>query len=246
MTTTKLGIEKPKVVSQEEWVEVRKTLLKKEKEFTRLRDQLSAERRELPWVRIDKEYVFEGPDGAMTLADLFGGRSQLIIYHFMWRWDLDAGCPSCSYLSDNVQGGLVHLENHDVKYVAVSHAPFSKLQAFKKRMGWNFDMVSSFESDFNFDYHVSFTDNEMAAGKVYYNYDMQNFPVNEAPGASVFYKDDTGDIFHTYSTFGRGLDILLNTYNLLDMTPKGRNEKSGMDWVRYHDKYENAEPMKCH
>lgn len=252
MTTTKLAKEERKVVSPEAWTEARRSLLEKEKEFTRLRDQLSAERRQLPWVKIDKEYVFEGPDGRQTLADLFDGRSQLIVYHFMWRWDLDAGCPSCSYVVDNVSGGLVHLENHDVKFVAVSRAPFPKLAAFKKRMGWELDMVSSFESDFNFDFHVSFTDDEMAAGKVYYNYEVTKFPSNEGPGASVFFKDEAGDIYHTYSSFARGLDILLGTYNLLDMTPKGRNENSGMDWLRYHDEYPvaadkgNQEAKACH
>jgi predicted dithiol-disulfide oxidoreductase (DUF899 family) len=246
MTMTKLELEQPKIVSQEKWVEARKAHLVKEKELTRLRDQLSAERRQLPWVKVDKEYVFEGPNGKVTLADLFDGRSQLIVYHFMWRWDLDAGCPSCSFVSDNVSGALIHLENHDVKYAVVSRAPFPKLEAFKRRMGWNFNMVSSFESDFNFDYNVSFTDEEMAAGKMYYNYETQSFPSNEAPGLSVFYKDENGNIFHTYSSFARGLDILLDTYNLLDMTPKGRNETEIMDWVRYHDKYENAEQVKCH
>jgi predicted dithiol-disulfide oxidoreductase (DUF899 family) len=237
MTKTKLASENPKVVSQAEWVEARKAHLAKEKEFTRLRDQLSADRRELPWVKIDKEYVFDGPSGKRTLAELFEGRSQLIVYHFMWRWDLEAGCPSCSFVVDNVSGGLVHLENHDVKFVAVSRAPLPKLEGFKQRMGWDIDMVSSFESDFNFDFHVSFTDEEMAAGKMYYNYEVQKFPSNEAPGASVFMKDEAGDIYHTYSTFTRGLDILLGTYNLLDMTPKGRNEKGGMEWLRYHDEY---------
>ena len=252
MTTTKLASKNPRLVSPEEWLEARQAHLAKEKEFTRLRDELSVDRRELPWVKIEKEYVFEGPNGRQSLSDLFEGRSQLIVYHFMWRWDLDAGCPSCSYVIDNVSGALVHLENHDVKFVAVSRAPFPKLDAFKKRMGWGVDMVSSYESDFNFDFHVSFTDDEMASGKLYYNYEVQNFPSNEAPGASVFYKDEAGDIYHTYSTFSRGLDILLGTYHLLDMTPKGRNEKSAMDWLRYHDEYPAAagqakEPAKaCH
>lgn len=246
MTKTKLEFEQPKIVSQEKWVDARKAHLAKEKEFTRLRDQLSAERRQLPWVKIDKEYIFEGSNGKVTLADLFEGRSQLVVYHFMWLWDLDAGCPSCSFVSDNVSGALIHLENHDVKYAAVSRAPFPKLEAFKKRMGWNFNMVSSFESDFNFDYNVSSTDEEMAAGKMYYNYETQSPAFKEAPGLSVFFNDKNGNIFHTYSSFARGLDILLDTYNLLDMTPKGRNEAEIMDWVRYHDKYENVEAVKCH
>jgi predicted dithiol-disulfide oxidoreductase (DUF899 family) len=241
MTTAKSTMENHRVVSTEEWVEARKAHLAKEKEFTRLRDELSADRRELPWVKIDKEYVFEGPAGKVTLADLFEGRSQLFIYHFMWRWDLDAGCPSCSYVMDNVSGALVHLENHDVKFVAVSRGPFEKIDAFKKRLGWDAMLVSSYESDFNFDYNVSFTDEELATGKIYYNY--QEMPAgngNEAPGASIFFKDENGDIYHTYSTFTRGLDILLTTYNMLDMTPKGRNEEGAMNWLRYNDEYPAA------
>jgi len=241
------AVEDRKIVSRDEWIEARKALLAKEKELTQKRDQLSAERRELPWVKVDKEYVFEGPDGKVTLADLFDGRDQLIIYHFMWRWDLDQGCPSCSFLTDNIKGGLIHLENHEVKYVAVSRAPIEKLAAFQKRLGWqDITMVSSYESDFNFDHNVSFTDEEIAAGEVNYNYSMQSFPSNEAPGISVFFKDENGDIYNTYSSFARGLDNLLGTYNLLDLTPKGRNENSGMEWVRYNDKYGQTEAAKCH
>ena len=197
----------PRIATRDEWVTARKDLLVKEKALTRAHDALSAERRRLPMVKIEKNYVFETPSGKRTLAELFDGKSQLIVYHFMWRWDLDAGCPSCSFVVDNVSGGLVHLENHGVKLVAVSRAPFPKLEGFKKRMGWDVDMVSSFESDFNFDFHVSFTDEEIATGKLYYNYEVQKLPSNEAPGASVFIKDDAGDVYHTYSTFTRGLDI---------------------------------------
>ncbi len=246
MTQTKLENERRKVVSRDEWIEARKAHLAKEKEFTRLRDQLSAERRELPWVKVDKEYIFEGPNGKETLADLFDGRSQLIVYHFMWLWDLDKGCPSCSFLSDQVQGAIVHLENHDVAYAAISRAPWPKLQEFQKRMGWQFKMLSSFESDFNFDYQASFTPEQVESGSVYYNYTMTASFGPEHPGISVFYKDESGDIFHTYSSYTRGLDILLNAYHLLDMTPKGRNESGPMDWVRYHDEYENAASEKCH
>ena len=237
MTTTKLAKETKQVVSREEWLKARKAHLTKEKKFSRLRDELSAERRALPMEKVEKNYVFEGPNGKVTLSDLFEGRSQLFIYHFMWRWDRDAGCQSCSYVADNVKGALIHLENHDVKFAAVSRGPYEKLEGFKERMGWNFTMVSSYESDFNFDYHVSFTDEEIASGKVYYNYEMTETPFNEREGVSVFFKDEKGDIYHSYSTFARGVDILLNTYNMLDMTPKGRNEEKGMDFIRYNDKY---------
>jgi predicted dithiol-disulfide oxidoreductase (DUF899 family) len=245
MTQIKSELEQRKVVSKDEWVAARKAYLLREKEFTRLRDQLSADRRQLPWVKVDKEYVFEGPNGKKTLSDLFEGRSQLFVYHFMWLWDLGEGCPSCSFVVDSMSGDIIHLENHDVKFAAVSRAPWPQLEGFKKRMGWKFDMLSSFESDFNFDFNVSFTDEEMAAGEVYYNYGMQRFPSNEAPGLSVFYKDEAGDVFHTYSSYTRGLDILLGAYNMLDMTPKGRNEVEIMEWVRHHDKYENAEAGSC-
>jgi predicted dithiol-disulfide oxidoreductase (DUF899 family) len=184
-----------KVVSRDEWLAARKQHLKKEKEFTRLRDKLSAERRELPWVKVEKNYVFDGPKGKETLADLFDGRSQLIVYHFMFGPEWEQGCPSCSFLSDHIDGSVVHLAHRDVTFVVVSRAPMPKIEAFKKRMGWRFKWVSSYGSDFNFDYHVSFTKDEMAKGKVYYNYDMNAFPSDEGPGISVFYKDGTGDIF---------------------------------------------------
>ena len=229
-----------KVVSRDEWLAARKQHLSKEKEFTRLRDKLSAERRELPWVKVEKNYLFDGPGRKETLADLFGGHSQLIVYHFMFGPEWEQGCPSCSFLSDHIDGSVVHLAHRDVTFVVVSRAPLSKIEAFKKRMGWRFKWVSSYGSDFNFDYHVSFTKDEMAKRKVYYNYDMNAFPSDEGPGISVFHKDRSSDIFHTYSAYARGLDILVGAYNYLDLVPKGRDEAElpwTMAWVRHHDKY---------
>ncbi|TMA11501.1 MAG: DUF899 domain-containing protein [Deltaproteobacteria bacterium] len=231
---------RPKIVSQDEWVAARKQLLSKEKEFTRLRDKLSAERRELPWVKVKKNYVFDGPKGKETLADLFDGRSQLIVYHFMFGPEWKEGCPSCSFLADHIDGAAVHLAQRDVTLLAVSRAPLSHIETFKKRMGWRFKWVSSYGNDFNSDYHVSFTKDKMAKGKVYYNYDMHEFPSEEGPGASVFYKDGSGDIFHSYSSYARGLDMLVGAYNYLDLVPKGRDEAElpwTMAWVRHHDKY---------
>jgi len=230
-----------KVVSESEWTAARKELLRKEKEFTRLRDQLSAERRELPWVKIDKPYMFDGPNGKETLADLFDGRSQLIVYHFMLGPGWKEGCPGCSFLADHIGGALLHLVQHDVMLVVVSRAPLAQIEPFEKRMDWRFKWVSSFGSDFNFDYHVSFTKDEMAKGKVYYNYETQETGSEESPGVSVFYKDASGDIFHTYSCYARGSEMLIGAYNYLDLTPKGRNETGPRhdlgDWVRHHDKY---------
>jgi predicted dithiol-disulfide oxidoreductase (DUF899 family) len=228
------------IVSQEEWIAARKELLEKEKESTRLRDQLSAARRKLPWVRVTKNYVFDGPDGKKTLAELFEGHSQLVVYHFMFGPDWKEGCPSCSFTCDHIDGALVHLAARDVTVVMVSRARFPKIEAFKKRMGWRFNWVSSHGSDFNYDFHVSFTEDEIAKGKVNYNYTMQEFPSEEAPGISVFYKGTSGPIFHTYSTYGRGVEPLVGTYMILDMVPKGRDEDRlgfTMEWVRYHDRY---------
>jgi predicted dithiol-disulfide oxidoreductase (DUF899 family) len=229
-----------KIVSREEWIEARQELLKKEKESTRLRDQLSAERRKLPWVKVEKNYLFDAPGGKEALADLFGGRSQLVIYHFMFGPDWKEGCPSCSFTCDHIDGTLAHLAARDVTMVMVSRAPLAKIEAFKKRMGWRFKWVSSYGSDFNADFHVSFTKDEMAQGKVNYNYTLQEFPSAEAPGISVFSKDAEGDVFHTYSTYGRGVEQLVGTYMILDMVPKGRDEDHlgfTMEWVRYHDRY---------
>ena len=229
-----------KVVSREEWLALRKAHLADEKKFTKARDELSRQRRDLPWVRVDKAYVFEGPSGKETLADLFDGRSQLIVYHFMFGPGWEQGCKSCSFVADHFDGAAVHLAQRDVTLVAISRAPLPELEAFRRRMGWRFKWVSSFGSDFNRDYHVSFTPEEMAKGPVYYNYDSSRFGSEEAPGASVFYKNETGDIFHTYSVYARGLDILLGTYNFLDLVPKGRDEDKlefTMAWVRHHDRY---------
>jgi predicted dithiol-disulfide oxidoreductase (DUF899 family) len=229
-----------RVVSQEEWLAARKQLLRQEKEFTRLRDQLSAERRELPWVRVDKEYVFDAPDGKETLADLFDGRSQLLVYHFMFGPGWEQGCPSCSFVSDHIDGANWHLPHRDVTLLAVSRASLARIEAFKRRMGWRFKWVSSYENDFNHDFHVSFTPDDMARGEVYYNYAMTEFPSEEAPGLSTFYKDPSGAVFHTYSTYARGLDMLVGAYNYLDLAPKGRDEAAlpwTMEWVRHHDRY---------
>jgi len=242
MVATTSKTDTSKVVPQADWVTARKDLLKKEKEFTRLRDELSRQRRELPWENVEKRYVFDGLKGKETLADLFGGKSQLIVYHFMFGPGWKEGCPSCSYLADHFDGAAVHLAQRDASLVVISRAPLPQIEAFKKRMGWQFKWVSSSGNDFNFDYHVSFSKEEKARDKdkVYYNYQMMEFPSEEAPGASVFYKNETGEIFHTYSTYARGLDILIGTYNFLDFTPKGRDEDGlpdAMAWVRHHDRY---------
>jgi len=228
-----------KVVSRDEWLIARKDLLTREKELTRLRDEVSRHRRELPWVKIDKDYVFDGPDGKETLADLFDGRSQLIVYHFMLGPGWEEGCKSCSYLADHFDGANWHLPHRDVTFVVVSRALLSEIEPFKKRMGWRFKWVSSHGNDFNFDYHVSATGEEKAKGKMYYNYKTQELMSDELPGLSVFYKDENGDVYHTYSTYARGLDILVGAYNFLDLVPKGRDEDpdSTMNWVCHHDRY---------
>ncbi len=230
------------VVSHADWVDARKALLAKEKEFTRLRDELSKRRRELPWEKVDKRYVFDAPDGKQTLSDLFDGRSQLIVYHFMYGPGWGEGCQSCSFIADHFNPAIVHLNHRDVTLVAVSKAPLDELEAFRKRMRWAFKWVSSFENDFNRDYHVSFTENEVDSGKAYYNYKYMKFPSTEAPGASVFYKDDNGDIFHTYSVYERGLDMFITAYHYLDIVPKGRDEENlsyTMEWLRLHDEYDD-------
>jgi len=228
------------VVSPQEWVAARKELLAKEKEFSRLRDALSQQRRDLPWEKVKKAYAFEGPGGKESLADLFDGRSQLVIYHFMFDPDWDEGCKSCSFLADHYNPSIIHLKHRDVTMVTVSRAPLEKLEAFKHRMGWNFKWVSSLGSDFNWDYHVSFKPEDLEKKQVYYNYTEQSFPVTEGPGISVFYKDESGDVFHTYSSYARGLDMFLGAYHLLDIVPKGRDEAEfsyGMEWLRHHDRY---------
>jgi predicted dithiol-disulfide oxidoreductase (DUF899 family) len=229
------------LVSQDEWLAARKQLLIREKEFTRLRDQLAAQRRALPWVKVEKSYLFDGPDGTETLADLFGGHSQLIIKHFMFGPGWSEGCVGCSFELDHIDGILVHLARRDISYVAVSRAPLPEIEAFKKRMGWHVKWVSAACSDFNFDFHVSFTPEEIAKGQGYYNYDTRKITIDELSGRSVFYKDPNGDVFHTYSSYGRGGEDMLGIYRLLDLVPKGRDEtgpnRNLSDWVRHHDRY---------
>jgi predicted dithiol-disulfide oxidoreductase (DUF899 family) len=222
-------------------VAARKKLLAREKQLTHERDAIAAERRQLPWVKVEKNYVFDSPKGKKTLRDLFEGKSQLIVYHFMFGPEWNEGCPSCSFNMDHTDGALVHLAQRDVSFVAISRAPISKIEAFKQRMGWKFNWVSSYASDFNRDYHVSFTKEELAKGDIY-NFGTSGFPSEEAPGISVFYKKGE-DVFHTYSTFARGGETVLNTYNYLDLVPKGRDEDGlyfPMAWVRHHDRYEDA------
>jgi predicted dithiol-disulfide oxidoreductase (DUF899 family) len=235
-----INLDNHQIVSKNEWIAARKVLLKKEKEFTILRDQLSQQRRDMPWVAVDKEYVFDGPNGKESLSELFDGRSQLIVYHFMYDPNWDVGCPSCSFWADNFNDITVHLNQRDVTLIAISKAPYSKIAAYKKRMGWDFKWVSSFDTDFNFDYHVSFTQEELAKKKAFYNFISQDPRASEREGVSIFYKDPSGKIFHTYSAYERGIDILNNTYNYLDLVPKGRDEDGydfPMTWVRRHDEY---------
>lgn len=228
------------VASNEEWLAAREALLAKEKAFTRQRDALSRERRALPWRRIEKEYAFEGPNGRETLAELFDGRSQLIVYHFMYGPDWEEGCKSCSFLADHFDPAIVHLAHRDVTMVAVSRAPRKELEAFQKRMGWSFEWLSSFGNDFNRDFHVSFSEEEIENGTAFYNYKRQGFPSTEAPGASVFFRSPEGEIFHTYSVYERGLDMFITAYHYLDIVPKGRDEDGldyTMEWLRLHDAY---------
>ena len=243
-TTIATSPEKPRIASRAEWLKQRMLLLAREKAHTRERDELARQRRELPWVKVEKNYRFDTPAGTRTLAELFDGRSQLFLYHFMFGPAWAEGCPSCSYVCDHFDGALPHLAARDVTLVAVSRAPMAKIAAFKQRMGWRFNWVSSHGSEFNANFHVSFTPEEKAAGPVYYNYRVEDFPSDEAPGASVFYKDPaSGEIFHTYSTYARGLDQLVGTYTILDLVPKGRDEDHlgfSMEWLRHHDRYEAA------
>ena len=227
-----------KIVSREEWITKRKELLSKEKELTRLRDKLTTERQELPWVKIDKNYLFDGPNGKESLSDLFDGKSQLIVYHFMFQTDWTEGCKSCSLIADHYEPSIIHLNQRDTNMVTVSRAEFKNIESFRKRMGWEFKWVSSFDSDFNLDFDVSFPADPKS--QKYYNYQMTTFPSSEGPGMSVFFKDADGSIFHTYSSYSRGLEQFLGVYQLLDIVPKGRDEDGlvyGMEWVRHHDKY---------
>jgi predicted dithiol-disulfide oxidoreductase (DUF899 family) len=228
-----------KVATRDEWLKARMAHLAAEKEFTRRRDELARQRRELPWERVDRNYIFEGPNGTQTLAGLFGSRSQLIVYHFMLGPDWEEGCKCCSFLADHFDATRIHLAHRDAAFVAVSRAPMPRIQAFQNRMGWRFPWVSAFGNSFNRDYGVHFTKEELA-GEVNYNYGKMRFGSEEAPGLSVFYKDEAGEIFHTYSVYGRGLDPLIGTYQFLDLVPKGRDEDDlafSMAWVRHHDKY---------
>jgi predicted dithiol-disulfide oxidoreductase (DUF899 family) len=229
------------VVSRELWQAARKTLLEKEKAFTRARDELAAQTRALPWTRVDKNYVFDGPDGRESLADLFAGKKQLIVYHFMYGPDWEEGCKSCSIIADHFDPSIVHLANRDVAMVAVSRGPLSSLQAFKKRMGWKFKWLSSADNSFNHDYQVYFDEESFEPGVTEYNYKPQDdFGGRERPGISVFFKDDDGSIYHTYSSYGRGLEAFMGVYRLLDVVPAGRDEGElayGMEWVHLHDKY---------
>jgi len=227
-----------KVVSSGKWLTARKKLLAKEKAFTRARDRLSKARRELPWELVTKEYVFDGPSGREALAQLFDGRSQLVVYHFMFGPDWEAGCPHCSRWADNFNGVIVHLNQRDVTMIAVSRAPYAKLAAYRQRMGWSFKWVSSLGTDFNFDFHVSFTPEEMAKKKAFYNFKMRHPEASEREGISVFTKDPKDKVFRTYSTFARGIDMMSIDYQFLDLVPKGRDEGGrGPYWVRRHDEY---------
>ena len=230
------------IVSQDQWLAARKALLAREKEFTRARDALSAERRDMPWVKVDKPYVFDGPHGRETLADLFGGKSQLIVYHFMLAPGWGEGCKNCSYLADHFDGAIPHLAQRDVTMLAVSRAPLDEIEAYKKRMGWKFKWVSSNGNDFNYDFKVSFPDGEVGKEGIY-NFGTTKVYGGEMPGISVFIKSKAGEVFRTYSAYARGLDIIVGTYNLLDMAPKGRDEADlpfTMSWVNRHDEYEQA------
>jgi predicted dithiol-disulfide oxidoreductase (DUF899 family) len=229
-----------KVVSHEEWLKARLGLLAAEKEFTRQRDALTRRRMAMPWERVEKSYQFEGPNGALSLADLFDGRSQLIVYHFMFGPDWEEGCKSCSFWADNFNGIPPHLNHRDVTFTAVSRAPLAKIYAYKKRMGWGFPWVSSYGSDFSFDYRVSFTTEQIAEGKAYYNYGIRPIDASDEQGISIFYKSERGEVFHTYSCHGRGIDVVNGAYQFLDLVPKGRDEdglKFSMEWVRRHDQY---------
>ncbi|MBN8184474.1 thioredoxin family protein [Labrenzia aggregata] len=226
------------VVSHEDWLAARRDLLQKEKELTHLRDSVANERLALPWERIEKDYVFDTLDGPRSLAGLFEGRSQLVVQHFMLAPGWKEGCPSCSFMADHTDGMNLHLANHDVTMIAVSRAPLADIERYRKRMGWTFGWVSSFGSDFNYDFRVSFTPEEVASGHIDYNFGGWNMTGEEWPGVSAFIKNEAGDVFRTYSTYGRGVEVMMGTYAMLDLTPKGRNEARGMDWVRRHDRYE--------
>lgn len=236
-------METPKVVTHEQWLQARRELLAAEKAFTRQRDELTRRRMAMPWERVEKDYVFDTPDGKRTLADLFDGRHQLLVQHFMFGPGWEQGCPSCSFMADHTDGMNVHLNQRNVTLIAISRAPLPEIERFRRRMGWQFRWVSSHGSDFNRDFGVSFTPEQVATGTVHYNYGPWPHPHEELPGISVFYKDDAGDVFHTYSTYGRGVEVMMGTYYMLDLVPKGRDEAQlafSMAWVRHHDRYASA------
>lgn len=237
------GTDDHRVVARDVWIAERKKLLAREKELTRLGDRIARERRSLPWVEVDKSYVFDAPEGRRTLAELFDGRRQLLVQHFMFAPGWEQGCPSCSFMADHIDGMNVHLADRDVTVVVVSRAPLSEIEGFRRRMGWRFRWVSSHAGDFNYDFGVSFTPEEVARGELSYNYGKWRDAFEELPGVSVFYKNDAGRIFHTYSTYGRGVEVMMGTYRMLDLTPEGRGERDvehKMEWVRHHDRYETA------
>ena len=236
---TARGMENRKVVTPKEWMAARKKFLAKEKKFSRLRDDLNQQRRKLPWVKVEKEYAFEAPGGKLRLRDLFEGKSQLLVYHFMFGPGWKDGCPHCSFWADHFDNVNAHLGQRDTTFVAVSRAPLKEIQPFKKRMGWRFKWVSSFGSEFNFDFNVSFTPEQTASREATYNFEPLDMDIDEREGVSAFYKTEGGDVYRTYSAYARGIDLMNTTYNFLDLTAKGRDEHpdSPQDWVRYHDEY---------
>lgn len=246
MTAHAADTETPRIVSRAAWLDARRALLRREKELTRLSDRIAEERRALPWVRVEKAYLFDTPGGPRTLADLFAGRSQLLVQHFMFAPGREQGCPSCSFMADHADGMSVHLKQRDVTPVAVSRAPLADIERFRRRMGWRFDWVSSHGSDFNFDFGVSFDAEARAGGTVDYNFGPWSHPNDELPGISVFCRDASGTVFHTYSTYARGVEVMIGTYAMLDLLPRGRGERDvphKMEWVRHHDRYD-ADPVR--
>lgn len=233
----------PEIVDRKTWLDRRRHLLQREKAFTRERDELTRQRQQLPWVRIDKDYQFDGPDGCKSLAELFDDRRQLVVYHFMFGPDWDAGCPSCSFWADNFDGIDIHLAQRDIRFIAISKAPWASISAFRQRMDWRFTWLSSQQSDFNFDFQVSFDAADSEGKQVDYNYGKIDYFMDELPGVSVFARDESGTVFHTYSTYARGLDLLNGAYNYIDLTPLGRNEigdDANQGWVRRHDEYDST------
>jgi predicted dithiol-disulfide oxidoreductase (DUF899 family) len=247
-TTAESPLSSHQVVSRAAWIEARKELIKKEKAALKVQDEVAEERRKLPWVKVEKNYVFDTPTGKKSLADLFAGNSQLIVYHFMFGPGWKEGCPGCSFMVDHFDGPHIHLFHHDVTLIAVSRATLPELEKYKARMGWKFPWVSAHDTDFNQDYHVSATEEDKARGKMEYNFEEADLEIDELPGVSVFYKDDHGNVFHTYSDFARETESLLGAYHFLDLTPKGRNENGPNfnlgDWVKRHDEYDEAPAAK--